>query len=175
MDARIWKKRGRLSIMIDLIANGLALRKQRPIQGATEDNSNPQLIRNNSANYIPCVSRESAQSAYSAKEVNRHESNISQPNADYAEHAEKQRSIEYLSADLLRKTCEFDDFLQENVFPTIKVVQCDLCMYFTPDIIGDGVGIGHCALNVKFTREVHGKMPLYRYAERHCVQYKQLG
>lgn len=175
MDVRIWKKRGRLSVMIDLIANGLALRKQKQQHESAEDNLNPQPIRNKSANAIPYACGKSAQSAYFAKEVNKCGSNILQHKADYAEHAEKPFNIEYPSADLLRKTCEFDDSLQENVLHKIKIVQCDLCMHFTPDAIGDGVGIGCCALNVKFTQETHGKMPLYRYAERHCVQYKQSG
>lgn len=173
MGVNNWKRLGRLSIMIDLIANGLALQKQK----ASMDDSNPQIIRNESANDKGDGYKKSAQSA---NKMDRLEASITVTStidaADYAEQAETQFSGEYTNADCLRKTCGFDDFglLQEDISQVLKVVQCNYCIYFTPDSIGNGAGIGTCAFNVKWTQETHGRMPLYRYAERHCVQYKQL-
>lgn len=172
MGVNNWERHGKLSIMIDLIANGLALQKQKvPV-----DDSNPQIIRNESANDKGDGYNKSAQSAQSANKIDRLEASITVDGADYVEQAETQFSGEYTNADCLRKTCGFDGFglLQEDISQVLKVVQCNYCIYFTPDSIGNGAGIGTCAFNVKWTQETHGRMPLYRYAARHCVQYKQL-
>ena len=163
--------------MIDLIANGLALQKQN----ISVDDSNPQIVRNESAKDKHDGYNKSAQSAYSASKLDRLEASIivtaQNDTADYAEQAENQFNTEYTNADFLRKISGFDDdfgLLQEVISPVLKVVQCSYCTYFTPDSIGDGAGIGTCIFNVKWTQETHGRLPLYRYAERHCVQYKQL-
>jgi len=54
------------------------------------------------------------------------------------------------------------------------MVTCNTCEHFTPDIIGDGSGIGNCGLEVKWTQEFTGRMPLFRYSERHCQQFSKL-
>lgn len=158
--------------MIDLIANGFALRKQKQVQ----KNSNPQSIRNKPASNNPHGGNKSAQSAYSAKNIDELTQIRSYTSADCAEYAENQSSIEYRAADLLRGTCGWDDFdlWEERAPKSLTLVQCDHCMHFTPDTIGSGAGIGNCAVGVKWTQQVHGRMPLYRYADRHCVQYKLL-
>lgn len=51
---------------------------------------------------------------------------------------------------------------------------CNYCKHFTVDIMGDGTGIGSCELGVKWTQEFNGRMPLYRYSERHCNQFSKL-
>lgn len=51
------------------------------------------------------------------------------------------------------------------------IVTCNTCEHFTPDKIGDGGGIGSCALGVESTQEVSGKMPLFRYSKRHCDKF----
>jgi len=58
--------------------------------------------------------------------------------------------------------------------PNFKIVTCNTCELFTPDEIGDGAGIGDCALGIKWTQEYNGRRPLFRYAERHCVQFSKL-
>lgn len=95
--------------------------------------------------------------------------------ADYAEHADRQPSTTYPFADSLRKICGLDgfDFADEYSQKSLEPIQCNKCKHFMPDTIGDGVGIGHCARNIKWTSSSHGKMPLYRYADRYCVQYQQ--
>jgi len=163
--------------MIDLLANGLSLRKQQQIQKTDLDNSNPQNIRNKSANDGHDTYSKPAQSAYSAKEINKLNASeifdLSSITADYAESAGNQSYITYAPADLPRNNCGFDrsNSVEASKQTALKLVQCDQCIHFTPDSIGSGAGIGHCAVNIKWTQEIHGKMPLYRYAERHCVQY----
>ena len=56
----------------------------------------------------------------------------------------------------------------------LEMVACNNCVRFTPDKIGDGVGIGNCDLDIKWTQEFTGRMPLFRYSERHCKQFNQL-
>lgn len=56
--------------------------------------------------------------------------------------------------------------------PGIEI--CSDCEHFIVDIIGDGTGIGSCKLGVKWTQEFTGRMPLYRYSERHCKQFSKL-
>jgi hypothetical protein len=57
---------------------------------------------------------------------------------------------------------------------SLSIVSCNKCEHFTPDQIGDGAGIGHCDMGVKWTKEWCGRMPLYRYAERHCEKFSKL-
>lgn len=57
---------------------------------------------------------------------------------------------------------------------SLSIVSCNKCEHFTPDQIGDGAGIGNCDMGVKWTKEWHGRMPLYRYTERHCEQFSKL-
>jgi len=47
-------------------------------------------------------------------------------------------------------------------------ITCDACKHFSPDRIGDGAGIGSCELKVPWTQGNNGRVPLYRYARRHC-------
>lgn len=155
--------------MIDLIATGFAIRKQEQVQ----DNSNPQIIRNKPASDNWHSSNKAAQSAHSVKNMDKLTYDRLCTAADYAGYAENQFSAEYQHADLLRDTCGWDDFDLYLDKPS-KLVQCDRCLHFIPDSIGSGAGIGNCSVGVKWTQQVGGKMPLYRYAERHCVQYKQL-
>lgn len=54
-----------------------------------------------------------------------------------------------------------------------NVVSCNACEHFTPDEIGDGSGIGHCSLGIDWTQEPHGRMPLYRYADRRCSEFSK--
>lgn len=58
--------------------------------------------------------------------------------------------------------------------PIMGIVTCNACEYFTPDAVGDGAGIGNCSLGIKWTQELHGCMPLYRYADRHCAEFSKL-
>lgn len=156
--------------MIDLIANGFALRKQKTVK----NNQNPQMIRNKPASDNPHGANKPAQSAFSASmDELMHDRSCAA--ADYAGHAEDQSNTGYRPADLLRDSCGWDDFdlWGDKTAKTPIFVQCDRCMHFTPDSIGSGAGIGDCAVGVKWTQHVGGKMPLYRYSERHCVQYKQ--
>lgn len=57
--------------------------------------------------------------------------------------------------------------------PDLQIVTCNTCELFTPDKIGDGAGIGNCELGIKWTQEFTGRMPLYRYSERHCKQFSK--
>ena len=54
-----------------------------------------------------------------------------------------------------------------------KQVSCSSCLHFTPDHVGSGTGIGICHLGVIWTHENNGRMPLYRYADRHCEKYSK--
>ena len=54
-----------------------------------------------------------------------------------------------------------------------ELVMCNDCINFIADKIGNGSGIGDCSLNIKWTQEVKGRMPLFRYAERHCCNFKR--
>jgi hypothetical protein len=56
----------------------------------------------------------------------------------------------------------------------VGMVACDACEHFTPDQIGDGGGIGTCGVQIKSTQEINGRMPLYRYAHRHCDKFSKL-
>ena len=56
----------------------------------------------------------------------------------------------------------------------LEIVTCNACERFSPDKIGDGAGIGSCELGVKWTQEFNGRMPLFRYSERHCKQFSKL-
>lgn len=165
--------------MIDLIANGFALHNQKQMQHEL----NPQSTRSESASDNLHGDNKPARSAYSAKEEmvfnknylirNKPGFTLTDAIADYAEQAENQSSTEYSSADLLRTTCGLEDFdfFKEDQ-PKSSLVQCHSCKHFIPDTIGSGVGIGTCVVGVKWTQQVRGRMPLYRYSERHCVQYK---
>ena len=51
------------------------------------------------------------------------------------------------------------------------MVTCDTCEYFTPDIIGDGAGIGRCGRGIIWTEVLNRRTPLYRYADRYCEKY----
>lgn len=53
------------------------------------------------------------------------------------------------------------------------VVACNNCEKFIPDNIGDGAGIGNCTHGVQWTEEIHGRMPLFRYASRHCNKFSK--
>lgn len=52
-------------------------------------------------------------------------------------------------------------------------VTCDACDHFSPDTIGDGVGIGSCSLGMLGTPEPSGFMPSYRFAKRHCIKFTE--
>lgn len=58
--------------------------------------------------------------------------------------------------------------------PASDVVTCNSCKHFTPDAIGDGAGIGTCALGVESTQELSGKTPLFRYSNRHCDKFNEI-
>lgn len=63
-----------------------------------------------------------------------------------------------------------------NANPTIievKIVTCNQCKHFIGDKIGDGAGIGDCSIGIEWTQEVRGRLPLFRYAERHCNKFTQ--
>lgn len=169
--------------MIDLIANGLALQNMKQ---KVAKNSDPQPIRNPCAEDKRDVFNKPAQSAYSAKEtllsnenvsiISKYDNALTNDTADYAEYADHQSSTSYPFADSLRKICGLDsfDFAGEHSQKSLEPIQCNKCKHFMPDTIGDGAGIGHCEMNIKWTSNSHGKMPLYRYADRYCVQYKQI-
>lgn len=168
--------------MIDLIANGLALQNMKQ---KVATNSDPQPIRNPCAEDKCDVFNKPAQSAYSAKEkllskenvsiISKYDNALTNDTADYAEYADHQFSTSYPFADSLRKTCGLDsfDFEGEHSQKSLELIQCNKCKHFMPDTIGDGSGIGQCVMNIKWTSSSHGKMPLYRYADRYCVQYQQ--
>jgi hypothetical protein len=59
--------------------------------------------------------------------------------------------------------------------PLFETVNCNNCEHFHPDTIGDGVGIDTCDVGIKWTQEFYGRMPLYRYADRHCKKYSKIG
>lgn len=64
--------------------------------------------------------------------------------------------------------------LNEAELLSLKViVNCDSCEHFQTDKIGDGTGIGKCNASIKWTEEFHGRMPLYRYANRSCDKFKK--
>ncbi|KTD68880.1 hypothetical protein Lste_2038 [Legionella steelei] len=65
-------------------------------------------------------------------------------------------------------------FCSCKLTPAPGIAICNDCEHFTVDIIGDGTGIGSCELGVKWTQEFTGRMPLYRYSERHCMQFSKL-
>ena len=174
--------------MLDLIANGFALRKKLPIV-------NPQEIRSVSATDTPCLTRGPAISAESALASNENqytnyyiESNANST-ADCADPAETQSRKEIPVADNMRNNCglETERNKTNHVIPltqlnpndriqcsSLEIVACDNCEHFTPDRIGDGAGIGDCYLGLKWTQEFDGRRPLYRYADRHCEKFSKL-
>lgn len=56
----------------------------------------------------------------------------------------------------------------------LKHITCNECSNFLPDSIGDGAGIGSCAVGVIWTEDSRGRSPLYRYAERRCDLFSRL-
>lgn len=169
--------------MIDLIANGLALQSKKQKVAVIYD---PQPIRNPCAEDKCDAHNKPAQSAYSAKRkhllnenvliIDKPDNALTHDTADYAEYADHQSSTTSPFADSLQKICGLDDFdfAGENSPKSLDLIQCNICNHFMPDTIGDGSGIGHCTMNIKWTSSSHGKMPLYRYADRYCVQYQQI-
>ena len=150
--------------MIDLISHGFSLRKKILI--AIE--YYPQIIRSSSAGPLPYKQGISASSAESASIDKKNHKNINYDNqgefklchaAEIAEVADSQLTTSFSIEDKVRKDC--------------GLVACNDCMHFTPDTIGDGVGIGNCNLRIKWTSEVNGKMPLYRYATRNCASFNE--
>ena len=163
--------------MIDLISHGLALRKHLTISLKV----NPQEIRNISAGEIHELAKESATSSESAtiniknrdhNYCNDYQVVSAAETADLAEGQSRQGNV---IADDSRKYCGLNTarVLTFNSNPNnlLEVVSCNSCAHFSPDKIGDGIGIGDCSLNVKWTQEFDGRRPLYRYAERHCEKY----
>jgi len=150
--------------MIDLISHGLALRKKLTI--ASE--SCPQITRSLSAGDSQHLTRDSATSAESAslgkKSISSsyHDDFNGMGAAEVADPAECQPGRASIIAESSRKSCG------------LKAVACNDCKYFTPDSIGDGAGIGDCALGVKWTQEYNGRRPLFRYAERDCSSFSKL-
>ncbi len=55
-----------------------------------------------------------------------------------------------------------------------NIVRCHDCEHFIPDNIGNASGIGSCNLGMIWTQEVTGRLPLYCYANRHCVKFSRL-
>jgi hypothetical protein len=55
--------------------------------------------------------------------------------------------------------------------PIPGIVSCHSCVHFSSDKIGDGAGVGRCAVGVESTQEVYGCMPLFRYVNRHCDKF----
>lgn len=74
------------------------------------------------------------------------------------------------------KKTGFDSFDSAllGAFSVSKTVCCDNCRHFTPDKVGDGVGIGACNLGITWTQECRGRMPLYRFADRHCSYFSKV-
>lgn len=54
-----------------------------------------------------------------------------------------------------------------------RMVSCSQCANFTPDVIGNGMGIGTCTHGIERTRELNGCISLYRYANRHCAEFSK--
>jgi len=150
--------------MIDLISDGLALRKKLTLISEAR----PQSIRNNSASENQHATKGSATSAESAsaskKTINQnYYADLKDIGvAEVADVAEYQPGPAYVTADASRISCG------------IEKVVCDDCKYFTIDSIGDGAGIGDCALGVTWTQEYNGRRPLYRYAKRYCSKFINL-
>ena len=165
--------------MIDLISNGLALRKQITI--SLED---PQEIRSMSARSISSLVRDSAESSESADRYNKNQDHsycnkfkITSA-AEVADLAETQSRQSTVIADDLRKNCGVSPAvnlaLNSNPTNPLEMVTCNDCEHFNSDTIGDGFGIGDCGLGVKWTQEFDGRRPLYRYADRHCGKFSKL-
>jgi hypothetical protein len=79
-----------------------------------------------------------------------------------------------MSEKSLKKSCTVAISKEGNYATVLKKVMCDNCEHFMPDEIGDGAGIGDCGLGIKYTQEVSGLMPLFRYADRHCDNFSKL-
>jgi len=147
--------------MIDLIAQGLTLKKRLIITPDTR----PQAIRNDSASenqhatMISAISAESASASKEGIDNSYHNEFKSVGCAEVADLAGRQLRRASSVAESLRKHCG------------LQTVACNDCKYFTPDSIGDGVGIGDCALGVTWTQEYNGRKPLFRYAKRHCSSF----
>lgn len=79
------------------------------------------------------------------------------------------------ATELACTQCGYCKSLCECMAKNTIVVTCNGCEHFTHDKIGDGAGIGDCGLSIKWTYEGNtGRIPLYRYAPRHCNQYSKL-
>lgn len=76
---------------------------------------------------------------------------------------------------ILTCKCGFNPpFCSCGGIPIPGVITCNKCEHFTPDVIGDGGGIGNCERHVQSTQELNGLLPLFRYAKRHCNKFSKL-
>ncbi|MFA6304007.1 MAG: hypothetical protein WC627_12870 [Legionella sp.] len=164
--------------MIDLISHGLELRKKLIISSG----DNPQVIRNVSAGpirYLTTYSARSAESAAMSKNNLEYGSESKSKVgmvADSADLAERESRQPHVIADELRKHCGLNaTTITKPPKDSLKTVACNDCEHFSPDEIGDGVGIGHCALGIRSTKIAgYITMPLYRYSDRYCDKFSKL-
>ena len=164
--------------MIDLISHGLDLRKNLTVSSQ----SCPQVIRNVSARPIRYLLTDSAISADSAAMSKNNSGNmfVVKAVADYADIAERHSRQTPTIADELRKNCGLNTAkvsatINEPPSDSLKTVTCNDCEHFSPDRIGDGVGIGICAIGIISTKIAgYSIMPLYRYSDRYCDQFSKL-
>jgi len=165
--------------MIDLISHGLDLRRKLIVSSG----DNPQVIRNVSAEPMPYQLTDSARSAESATVIknNMEHGSLSESKvtaaADTAELAEHQSRQKHTLADDLRKNCGLtkSKTINKPESESLNTVVCNDCEHFFPDEIGDGIGIGSCALGIKSTKIAgYITMPLYRYSDRYCDKFNKL-
>lgn len=141
-----------------------------------------ETIRNVSAEPMPYQPTDSARSAESEAmpKNNLEYGSENEPKvvavADSADLAERQSRQPHTIADDLRKNCGLNTTtINKPPKDSLKMVVCNDCEHFFPDEIGDGIGIGSCALGIRSTKIAgYITMPLYRYSDRYCDKFNKL-